>query len=123
MVSYVSTEADLSGITVRVLRDLEDGVEVGSEGCACGDCRPTATIYRDDPTYQRHDPKQAEGPCCCGRFFVVAHDGSIAEEHAREMGDERNATRRRPHRYRLETEQVKLPWGEVFEVIVADLIP
>lgn len=113
----------MNGINVVVLRDIEDGVEVGSEGCACGGCRPTATIYRDDPTYQRHDPKLAEGPCCCGRFFVVAQDASTAEKHAQVMGGERNAVRKRPHRYRLERGRLELPWGDTFEVIVADLTP
>jgi hypothetical protein len=113
----------VSGINVRVLRDVDGGIEVGSEGCACGSCRPTATIYRDDPTYQNHDPKLAEGPCCCGRFFVVAHEAPVAERHAQEMSAERNAARRRPHRYRLEREELRLPWGESFEVVVADLIP
>jgi hypothetical protein len=113
----------MNGINVVVLRNIEGGIEVGSEGCACGGCRPTATIYRDDPRYQRHDPKLAEGPCCCGRFFVVAHDAATADRHALEMSSERNAARRRPHRYRLERRQLQLPWGEAFEVIVADLVP
>jgi hypothetical protein len=113
----------MNSINVRVLRGIEGGVEVGSEGCACGGCRPTATIYRDDPTYQRHDPKLAEGPCCCGRFFVVAYDASIAERHAHDMSGEVNAVRRRPHNYRFERRQLELPWGEEFEVVVADLVP
>jgi hypothetical protein len=112
----------MGNIKVQVLSPIEGGVEVGSEGCACGDCRPTATVYRDDPTYQNHDPKLAEGPCCCGRFFVVAHDASRAERHARDMGAERNATRRRPHHYVFERRQLELPWGEAFEVVVADLV-
>jgi hypothetical protein len=113
----------MDSIIVEVLRDIEGGVEVGSEGCACGGCRPTATIYRDDHTYERHDPKLAEGPCCCGRFFVVAHDASTAEKHAREMSVERNAARRRPHNYRFDRRQLELPWGGEFEVVVADLVP
>jgi hypothetical protein len=113
----------MNNITVKILRDIEGGVEVGSEGCVCGDCRPTATIYRHDPAYESHDPKLAEGPCCCGRFFVVAHDSSTAAKHAREMGGERNAARRRPHQYRFESRQLMLPWGGAFEVVVADLIP
>ena len=113
----------MSGINIGVLRDIEGGVEVGSEGCACGGCRPTATIYKDDPIYQDHDPKLAEGPCCCGRFFVVAHDASIADKHAQEMSGQINAARRRPHRYRFERHQFRLPWGDSFEVVVADLTP
>jgi hypothetical protein len=113
----------MNRITVEVLGDLEDVVEVGSEGCACGACRPTATIYRDDPTYERHDPRLAEGPCCCGRFFVVAHDASLADRHAHEMSGQINAARRRPHHYRFERNQLRLPWGDAFEVVVADLVP
>ena len=60
----------MAKIEVRVLRGVENGVEVGSEPCACGGCRPTATIYKGGPGYERHDPALAEGPCCCGRFFV-----------------------------------------------------
>lgn len=112
----------MNGIHVRVLRNIEGGVEVGSEGCACGRCRPTATIYQDDPIYHDHDPKLAEGPCCCGRFFVVAHDASRADTHAQEMSGQINAARRRPHQYRFERRQLELPWGEEFQVVVADLI-
>jgi hypothetical protein len=42
----------MGSIKVQVLRPIEGGVEVGSEGCACGDCRPTASIYPDDPAYE-----------------------------------------------------------------------
>jgi hypothetical protein len=119
----VEGETSVNSITVRVLRDVEDRVEVGSEGCACGGCRPTATIYREDPTYQRHDPKLAEGPCCCGRFFVVGNDASKADKHAQEMTGQINATRRRPHHYRFERRQLTVPWGESFAVVVADLVP
>jgi hypothetical protein len=113
----------MRSISVEILRDTEGGVEVGSEGCACGDCRPTATIYRHDPAYETHDPKLAEGPCCCGRFFVVGHDASVVDEHARAMGEERNAARRRPHSYRFERRELPLPWGGTFQVVVADLLP
>lgn len=112
----------MNGINIEVLRDIEGGVEVGSNGCTCGGCRPTATIYRDDLLYERHDPKLAEGPCCCGRFFVVAHDASTAEQHAQQMKTGINSARRRPHNYRFENERLVLPWGEKVEVIVADLI-
>jgi hypothetical protein len=110
-------------INVEILREIEGGVEVGSIGCACGDCHPTATIYRDDLAYEHHDPKLAEGLCCCGRFFVVGHEVTAVERHAQAMGSERNATRKRPHRYRFERRDVALPWGEPFHVIVADLEP
>lgn len=110
-------------IDVRVLGDVEDGVEVGSEGCACGDCRPTATIYRDDPTYERHDPRLAQGPCCCGRFFVVAHDERAAERRAQDLSAERNSARKRPHNYGFRHLPLELPWGAGFHVVVADLLP
>lgn len=113
----------MGAISVEVLRDIDGGAEVGSEGCACGDCRPTATIYRHDPTYETHDPKLAEGPCCCGRFFVVGQDASELDQYARAMGQERNAIRRRPHRYHFERGELLLPWGETFHVVVADLLP
>jgi hypothetical protein len=120
--AVLASEAEMGEIVVTVLRDVDEGVEVGSIGCACGDCRPTATIYRDDPAYDRHDPKLAEGPCCCGRFFVVGRAAVDVEQHAHAMGEEINATRRRPHQYRFERRELSLPWGEPFQVIVADLI-
>lgn len=107
----------MAKIEVRVLRDIEEGVEVGSESCACGGCRPTATIYERDPGYERHDPALAEGPCCCGRFFVVAPDLAGAESHARSMATEREG----PEAYRFEHQRVELPWGGGFEVVVGDL--
>lgn len=110
----------MGAMNVRVLRDIKGGVEVGSEPCACGSCRPTATIYRDDPTYQHHDPKLAEGPCCCGRFFVVAHEASAAAEHARAMAAECTDLSG-PEAYRFERHRVALPWGGHFEVVVGDL--
>lgn len=106
----------MAKIEVRVLRDVEDGVEVGSEPCACGGCRPTATIYEGDPGYERHDPALAEGPCCCGRFFVVAPDLSAAEARAKVMA----AGREGLGAYRFERQRVELPWGGAFEIVVGD---
>ena len=97
----------------RVLREVPDGVEVGSEPCACGGCRPTATVFRDDPGYQRHDPALAEGPCCCDRFFVV---GPEAEGRAQAMAE----ARRGAEAYRFEREELPLPWGASVPAIVAD---
>lgn len=97
----------------RVLREVPDGVEVGFEPCACGGCRPTATVFRDDPGYQRHDPALAEGPCCCDRFFVV---GPEAEDRARAMAEARRGT----EAYRFEGQEVPLPWGATVAAIVAD---
>lgn len=107
----------MAKLEVRVLRDIEDGVEVGSEPCACGGCRPTATIYKGDPGYERHDPALAQGPCCCGRFFVVASDLVSAETRASAMATEREGL----EAYRLEHQRVDLPWGGAFEVVVGDL--
>lgn len=101
-------------IEVRVLRDNDEGIEVGSEPCACGGCRPTATIYEGDPRYERHDPKLAEGPCCCGRFFVVGHD---AAEHAQLMARRLRGV----DAYRFEDQELHLPWGGTFPVVVGDL--
>ena len=109
----------MGAMNITVLRDIEGGVEVGSEPCACGGCRPTATIYRDDPTYRDHDPKLAEGPCCCGRFFVVAREASAAAEHARAMAAGTDFAGLAA--YRFERQRVALPWGAHFEVVVGDL--
>ena len=111
----------MGSIVVEVLGEIPGGVQIGSDGCACGGCRPTATTYQEDPLYERHDPKLAEGPCCCGRFFVVSQDASAAEQHASEMSTQINAARRRPHHYRFEHRRVVLPWGETFAVVVANL--
>lgn len=112
----------MRGIDVQVLRPVDGGVEVGSEGCVCGECRPTATIFPDDPGYERHDPKLAQGPCCCGRFFVVGHDAPTAERRATDMS-ERKASRRRPRTYVFEHRPLQLATGETFEVVVADFAP
>lgn len=100
-------------IQVRVLRDMSEGVEVGSEPCACGGCRPTASVFREDPRYERHDPALAQGPCCCDRFFVV---GPEAEERARAMAAERRGL----DAYAFERHQLALPWGGSTNVVVAD---
>lgn len=112
----------MGSISVEVLGAIEGGVEVGSKECACGGCRPTATIYQDDPAYERHDPKLAEGPCCCGRFFVVGQDASAVDRHATAMSEEINSSRRRPHQYHFEGRDLELPWGDAFHVVIADLI-
>lgn len=103
----------MARIELRVLRETPDGAEVGSEPCACGGCRPMATVFRDDPEYQRHDATLAEGPCCCDRFFVV---GPEAEERARAMA----AQRRGVEAYRFDRLEVALPWGVSAPAIVAD---
>lgn len=107
----------MAKVHVRVLREIEGGIEVGSEPCACGGCRPTATIYQGDPGYERHDPALAEGPCCCGRFFVVAPERDAAMKHAAAMAGAREGM----DAYRFEDQQVSLPWSGSFAVVVGDL--
>lgn len=100
-------------LQVRVLGEMPEGVEVGSEPCACGGCRPTASVFRDDPAYQSHDPALAQGPCCCDRFFVV---GPEAEERARTLAAERRGF----DAYTFERHQLPLPWGGSTSVVVGD---
>lgn len=88
--------------------------EVGAEPCACGGCRPTATAYRGDPAYERHDPELAQGPCCCGRFFVI---GPETEDRARRMASERGGL----DAYTFERLDLPLPWGGATAVRIADL--
>jgi hypothetical protein len=102
--------------TITVLWDLADGVQVGYR-CVCGPCQPTASIFRDDPHYERHDPRLAEGPCCCGRFFVVGLD---AASRAKAMARERQQTSEVPA-YSFRVQAVSLPWGGAFPAVVADL--
>ena len=104
----------MAKIELRVLRELPEGIEIGSEPCACGGCRPTATVFRDDPAYAQHDPALAEGPCCCDRFFVI---GPQATDRARAMAE----ARRGLDAYRFEEQEVPLPWGATLPAIVADL--
>ncbi len=104
----------MAKIDVRLLRELPDGVEVGSDPCSCGGCRPTAPIFRDDPRYEHHDPELAQGPCCCDRFFVV---GPEAEERARRA---MAAERRGMDAYAFERHDLALPWGGSTKVIAGD---
>lgn len=86
--------------------------------CACGGCHPTATVYRGDLGYERHDPHLGEGPCCCGRFFVVGPDAlSHAEAMAKEPGRQEGA----PGGYEFRRQEVPLPWGGTIPAVVAEL--
>ncbi|MDP3879017.1 MAG: hypothetical protein Q8Q07_01760 [Dehalococcoidales bacterium] len=89
--------------------------------CGCGGCHPTATYYRDDPSYDWHDSRLAEGPCCCGRFFVIGHDVSTAESRATAMAEKCEQEGKSPHGYVFKSLQVPLPWGSFVEVVSADL--
>ncbi|MDQ3694697.1 MAG: hypothetical protein M3464_13885 [Chloroflexota bacterium] len=102
--------------TINVLWEMDDGVQVGYR-CVCGPCQPTASIFRDDPGYQRHDRRLAEGPCCCGRIFVVGQD---AQAYAEAMSKERQHAGEAPLGHHLQTQDVALPWGSTFPAVVAE---
>lgn len=104
-------------VNIIPLWNLDDGIQVGYQ-CACGGCQPTASILRDDPQYERHDPHLADGPCCCGRFFVVGYN---AQERAEEMSKERQQTGEAPHGHTFQSHTVTLPWGGQFPAIIAEL--
>lgn len=87
--------------------------------CACNGCHPTAMAYRDDATYQRHDPKLAQAPCCCGRFFVIGLDESEALSRAEAMATGRRDGLERLH-FEFSTRSLPLPWGGEVAIVVAD---
>ena len=105
---------------IRVEEPVDGGVRVGIEPCACGGCHPTATAYESDPRYERHDPALAEGPCCCGRFFVLAQTGERAQQRAEEMATRSGADGSARVRYTFAAQSIRLPWGEQFAAVVAD---
>lgn len=102
---------------IAVLWNLDDGVQVGYR-CICGPCQPTASIFRDDPRYERHEPRLAEGPCCCGRFFVVGPD---AHSHAEAMAERVRQGGEVPGGYVFHERQVDLPWGGSVPAVIATL--
>lgn len=89
--------------------------------CACGGCHPTATFYRDDPRYEWHEERLAEAPCCCGRFFVVAHDRETAQARAHAMAKrvQGEGMARSGHTFRAHA--VTLPWGVTVAAVSGDL--
>ena len=108
-------------MTVRVEKRVEGGVRLGIEPCACGGCHPTATAYEGDQGYERHDPALAEGPCCCGRFFVLGETAERARERAEAMAARLQAAGAARARYTFAPQTIRLPWGEEFAAVVADL--
>ena len=109
-------------MSIRVEEAVEGGVRLGIEPCACGGCHPTATAYEGDPHYERHDSALAEGPCCCGRFFVLGETAERARERAQAMAARLQADGA-SRRYTFEPQSIGLPWGENFAAVVADFGP
>lgn len=110
-------------MAIRVEDGIEGGVRLGIEPCACGGCHPTATAYEGDPRYERHDPALSEGPCCCGRFFVLGETAERARERAEAIADRFRAAGSAPARYTFAPQTIRLPWGEEFAAVVADFAP
>ena len=108
---------------IRVEEPVEEGVRLGIEPCACGGCHPTATAYEGDPRYERHDPALAEGPCCCGRFFVLGETAQRARERAEAMAARLRAEGVPSRGHTFAQQRVRLPWGEEFAAVTADLAP
>jgi len=104
-------------VTIVPVWDLDDGVQVGYD-CRCGSCQPTASIFQHDPDYERHDRRLADGPCCCGRFFVVGHD---AQARAEALSQELQRIGQAPAGHVFHVHTVILPWGGVCPAVVADL--
>lgn len=103
-----------------VVERLTEEAQVGTR-CGCTSCHPTATAYRDDPQYERHDPHLAEGPCCCGRFFVIADTVEVAHERAKAMVARQQEQSGAPKGYEFQTQRVQLPWGREMVAVIADL--
>ena len=111
----------MASMTVRFEKTLDEGGQVGIQPCGCGHCHPTATVYPDDPRYERHDPRLAQGPCCCGRYFVLGDTADRARERAEAMAAERQDRRVAPNGYEFHTQRVPLPWGADVVAVIADL--
>jgi len=89
--------------------------------CGCGGCHPTATVYRDDPRYEWHEARLAEAPCCCGRFFVVAHDEETARLRAHAVAGRIRAQGMASSGHAFLAHTVTLPWGATVAVVSVDL--
>lgn len=101
------------------VEQVTEEAQVGTQ-CVCGGCHPTATVYRDDPHYQRHDPRLAQGPCCCGRFFALGDTVDKARERAEAMAAEQRQPGMAPNEYDFQTQRVLLPWGDEVIAVIAD---
>lgn len=111
----------MTAMHVRFEKPLDEGVQVGSEPCACGSCHPTATVYGDDARYERHNPHLAEGPCCCGRFFTIGDTEDSARARAEVLAAQRRDAGIAPNGYDFATQRVSLPQGGAVVAVVADL--
>ena len=89
--------------------------------CGCGGCRPTATVYEDDPRYEWHEERLAEAPCCCGRFFLVAHDPQTAQARAETLAKRTQDAGMAPGGHIFRPHRVTVPWGATVAVVSADL--
>ncbi len=101
------------------VEQVTEEAQVGTQ-CVCGGCHPTATVYRDDPHYQRHDPRLAQGPCCCGRFFVIGDMLEVAQERAEGMAAEQRRKGMALNGYDFQSQRIQLPWGAEMVAIIAD---
>ena len=109
-------------MTVSVEKPVEGGVRLGIEPCACGGCHPAATAYEGDPRYERRDPALAEGPCCCGRFFVLGETPERARDRAEAMAARFRAEGVASGHYTFAPQSIPLPWGAEFHAVVADFV-
>jgi len=87
--------------------------------CGCGRCHPTATFYRGDPRYECHDARLAEGPCCCGRFFVLGETMEAARHVAEKMVTRGLGEGGLSGAYDFKEQTVALPWGGSIVAIAA----
>lgn len=110
----------MTAMQVQVEHPIEGGVRLGIEPCACGGCHPTATAYEGDPRYERHDPALAEGPCCCGRFFVLADSPERARQRAETLRVRLKEVDDAGRGYLMQTQRLRLPWGDEVVAVIAD---